>query len=322
MMNIINRRKFLTLTAFGTASLAVYGKNPSLVLEENPEHKEIYHFKIGEFNCISFNTGYHDYPVSGFFNNISADQIQMELGLSEPPETIKSAYACIFVDTGINRILIDSGIGAYFEGSCRLQKYLRQENIPNESIDTIIITHAHADHYSGLADNEGNLLFPNASYYSRKIEWDFFYNEEDYKKFKEDNKNFCNRIVPAAIKMHEMIKDKLIYTEPNVEVIPGITAIDAKGHTPGQLAVLVSSEGDKLIYISDTVFHPLHLKHPDWLPHPMYMVNPEEYKKTKRRILDMAADQNMLVSAMHFYPPPGLGYVKRTEEGWEWHPIN
>jgi len=321
MMNNLGRRKFLTLSVMGTASFAVFGKNLSFVFEENPVHKEVYHFKIGKFNCINFNTGYHDYPVSGFFDNIPLDQIQTELGLSEPPETVKSAYACIFIDTGKNKVLIDSGVGTLFEGSCRLQKHLQQEKIPNESIDTIIITHAHGDHYSGLADKEGNLMFPNASYYSRKIEWDFFYNEKDYKKFKEDNKDFCNRIVPAAIKMHEMIKDKLIYTEPGVEIVPGITTIDAKGHTPGQLAVLVSSKRDKLIYISDTVFHPLHLKHPEWLPNPRYMVNPENYKKTKRRILDMAADENMLVSAMHFYPPPSLGHVKRAGIGWEWYSI-
>jgi glyoxylase-like metal-dependent hydrolase (beta-lactamase superfamily II) len=319
MMNNINRRKFLTLTVLGTASLAVYGKNPRLILEENPVHKEIYHFKIGKFNCINFNTGYHDYSVSGFFNGIPSDQVQMELGLSEPPETVKSAYACIFIDTGKNKVLIDSGIGAYFEGPCRLQKHLQQEKIPNESIDTIIITHAHPDHISGLLNEEGNICFPNANYYSSEDEWVFYKNDEAFNKAKENYPDFA--IFPFGRNVYESIKSNLTYVEPGKEIIPGIKVIDAKGHTPGQLAVIVSSSDEKLIYISDVVFHPLHLKYPDWLPEKKYMFNPSEYIKTKRRILDMAADENMLVSAMHFYPPPSLGYVKKAGIGWEWHPL-
>ena len=55
-------------------------------------------------------------------------------------------------------------------------------------------------------------------------------------------------------------------------------------------------------------------------------LNPEPSEKAKdeikKRILDMAADENMLVSAMHFYPPPSLGYVNRIGNEWEWHPID
>jgi glyoxylase-like metal-dependent hydrolase (beta-lactamase superfamily II) len=318
-MKNIKRRQFLTLTAMGTASLATYGKYSSLIFKENPEHKEIYHFKIGEFNCINFNTGYHDYSVSSFFNGMPADQIQMELGLSEPPETVKSTYACIFIDTGKNRILIDSGIGTYFETPDRLQKYLLHENIPKESINTIIITHAHSDHIAGLLDENGNASFPNARYYSSKDEWDFFKTDEAFQKAKEDYPDLA--ISPLACKIYEIIKSKLSYVEPDKEIIPGIKVIDARGHTSGQLAVIVSSFNDKLIYISDVVFHPLHLKYPDLLPAQRYMFDPVEYKKTKRRIFDLATDDNMLVSAMHFYPPPSLGYVKRKGNGWEWIPI-
>ena len=128
-------------------------------------------------------------------------------------------------------------------------------------------------------------------------------------------------ISTTARNIYENIKSKLIFVEPGKEIIPGIKVIDAKGHTPGQLAVIVTSLEEKLIYISDVVFHQLHLKYQDWLPAKRYMFDQIEYEKTKRRILNMAADENMLVSAMHFYPPPSLGYVKRQETGWEWIPV-
>ncbi len=318
-MNKIDRRKFLTLSAMGTVSLAVSGKNLNFVLEENPTHKEVYHFKIGEFKCINFNTGYHDYAISKFFDGISLNQLQNELGLSHPLETVKSTYAVVYIDTGRNRILIDSGIGTYLKRPDLLQKYLQQEDIPNDSIDTIIITHAHTDHIGGLLDDKGNLHFPNANYYSNKDEWEFFKSDEALKKAQKEYPNLT--ISTIARNIYDKIKSKLIFVEPGKEVIQGIKVIDAKGHTPGQLAVIVSSLKEKLIYISDVVFHPLHLKYPDWLPSKRYMFDQIEYEKTKRNILNMAADENMLVSAMHFYPPPSLGYVSRLGKGWEWIPV-
>jgi glyoxylase-like metal-dependent hydrolase (beta-lactamase superfamily II) len=321
MMRKINRRKFLSLTFLGTASLAANGRNPTAIFEENAIGQEIFHFKIGNFKCINFNTGYHDYAITGFFTGIPADQLQKELGLSTPPEMVRSPYACIFIDTGENRILIDAGIGTFFESPDRLQKLLHHENIPNESIDSIIITHAHPDHYGGLLDDEGNPFFINAHYYSTKDEWDFYTNTEACKKFKEDNASFYERLSVPAIRVYEAIKSNLLYIEPDTEIIPGIKVVDARGHTPGQLAVIVSSSNEKLMYVSDVVFHQLHLKYPDWLPHEGYMTDPVEYIETKRRIFDMAADQHMLVSGMHFYPPPSLGYVERKGNGWEWQPI-
>ena len=49
-----------------------------------------------------------------------------------------------------------------------------------------------------------------------------------------------------------------------IEVCPGVTAVPAPGHTPGHLAVLVSSEGQRLLNIGDAAVHPLHLEHPEW----------------------------------------------------------
>ena len=315
-MPAIDRRKFLTLSALGAASLAVYSKNFYSLKDENTENKEIYHFKIGNFKCINFNTGYYEYPVSKFFANIPTDRIQKELGLSKPPLTIKATFSCTYVDTGTHRLLIDTGIGTGFEIPALLQKYLLQEKIPCESIDTIILSHAHADHTSGLLDEKGTICFPNATCFSGKDEWDFYINDDAFAKAKARYPDFTMSSNGRVV--YDKIKNNLVLVQPETEIVPGVKVIDAKGHTPGQLAVIVTSSDKKLIYIADVAFHPLHLKYPDWLPDKGSMFDKIEYEETKRRLFNMAAEENMLVSATHFFPPPSLGYIKKAGEGWEW----
>ena len=48
--------------------------------------------------------------------------------------------------------------------------------------------------------------------------------------------------------------------------MPGISAVPAPGHTPGHMVVAVTSTGERLSYIGNTVLYPLHLEHPGWLP--------------------------------------------------------
>jgi glyoxylase-like metal-dependent hydrolase (beta-lactamase superfamily II) len=103
------------------------------------------------------------------------------------------------------------------------------------------------------------------------------------------------------------------------EVLPGVGMIAAPGHTPGHVVVAVSSGDELLLYVGDTVLHPLHLEHPGWLP--IYDILPEQAAESKRRIFDLAADSKALVLGQHFPPFPSLGYVTKLGKGWTWQPI-
>ena len=103
------------------------------------------------------------------------------------------------------------------------------------------------------------------------------------------------------------------------EIVPGIRALLAPGHTPGHMVVSVASGDEQLLYISDTVLYPLHLEHPDWLP--IYDIVPEKAAVSKRRIFDWAAREGMWVIGQHFPPFPSLGHVVKNGESWQWQPI-
>jgi glyoxylase-like metal-dependent hydrolase (beta-lactamase superfamily II) len=85
------------------------------------------------------------------------------------------------------------------------------------------------------------------------------------------------------------------------------------------MVVAVSSAGEQLMYISDTVLSPLHLEFPDWLP--IFDILPEEAEASKHRIFNRAAEEKALVLGMHFPPFPSLGTIVKKEKGWSWQPI-
>ena len=116
------------------------------------------------------------------------------------------------------------------------------------------------------------------------------------------------------------LEDQVDLIDDEADIVPGIRAIEAKGHTPGHMVVAVGSGLKQLLYISDTVLHPLHLEYPEWHTD-FYDYNVGQAAESKQRVFDWAAAEGALVLAFHFYPFPSLGHVTKKERGWKWQPI-
>jgi glyoxylase-like metal-dependent hydrolase (beta-lactamase superfamily II) len=184
-----------------------------------------------------------------------------------------------------------------------------------EDIDMIILTHCHPDHIGGNTLDEGTLAFPNARYAMWKGEWDFWTSEEAEVKLDEHVREV---LLSVARKNLPPIQDRLDLIESERAILPGIQAITASGHTPGHMALAISSGEEQLLCISDTVLHPIHLEKPEWCAAVDFA--PDQVMATRRRVLNRAAAEKALVLAFHF-PFPGLGYIAEKGEGWEWQPI-
>ena len=100
-------------------------------------------------------------------------------------------------------------------------------------------------------------------------------------------------LLGAAGKNLPPLQDRLDLIDKEIDIVPGIQAIAAPGHTPGHIALLIESEGERLLHISDTVLHPLHLEYPDWQS--QYDILPEKQEASKHRIFDKAANEQLLV---------------------------
>ena len=285
---------------------------------------ESYRFKVGAFECmvVSDGTFAYPHPAKIFFVNAPRERLEQVLKKHnldpERWEQYVSPYPSLVINTGQRRVLVDTGAGSLEPTTGRLIPNLQSEEIAPEDIDTVILTHGHPDHIGGNIDSRGKPAFPNARYIMWKDEWDFWTSEPDLAELDVDG-HIKEVLITVARKNLPPIQDQLELVDHETEIVPGIRAVAAPGHTPGHMAVAITSDSEQLLYISDAVIHPIHLEQPEW--YAAVDLAPEQVVTTRRRLLGGAAVEKPLVLAFHF-PFPGLGHVVQKGEGWQWQPID
>ena len=108
------------------------------------------------------------------------------------------------------------------------------------------------------------------------------------------------------------------FIEPGDEIVPGLIAVDAFGHSAGHLVFRLRSGEKELLLLNDTTPHYVaSFAHPEW--HFIMDDAADAAAITRKRILEMAASEELPVVGFHL-PFPALGHVERRGEGYEFRP--
>ncbi len=235
--------------------------------------------------------------------------------LGVPTEGSINAF---LINTGKKLILIDSGAGTLYGACCgRLIENLRAAGYKPEQLDEVLLTHLHEDHVGGIAPG-GAMAFPHATILASKADADYWLSDA---REKAAPSFLRSQFEGAKVSLRPYIERGRFHVfAGTAEIAPGIKAIPAPGHTPGHTSYEVASGGRRLLIWGDVV-HVAALQFPDPSISTEYDTSPRQAEATRRAIFARAANERLLIGAMHV-SFPGLGHVRMLGRTFEWIPID
>ena len=315
-MPSLSRRSFLAATALGAAALSAPARATAPAVGKAPA--AFYRYKVGTFEITAVYDGIWNRPIDEkFVRNAPFGQVKAALAEAFMPDnTLAIPFTPLLINTGDKLVLIDTGSGGQIAPTAKsFGANLAAAGIDPKTIDVVLISNFHPDHINGIKTKENELVFPNAEIKVPAKEWAFWMDDANRK---EAESKMISAYMLNARRIFADIRNRVTPFAAGGEVAPGITSVDAPGHTPGHTAYAIASGGETMTALCDTTNHPwLFARHPEWQP----VVDQDGplAVATRRRLLDRASADKTLVQGYHF-PFPGTGRIIKTKSGYEFVP--
>jgi glyoxylase-like metal-dependent hydrolase (beta-lactamase superfamily II) len=217
---------------------------------------------------------------------------------------VRMNFGCYLITDGERTVMVDSGIGEANFGNPNMITGLMPGavdalGIARDSVETVVYTHMHFDHIGGSRVG-GEPVFSHARQVFHKKEWDHWSKLSD--EFGVAAQNIVRPFLDEGV---------VDFVDSNTEILPGVTAVESFGHTPGHLTIAIESKGTSLVLGGDMSNHPFQVEHPNWsLP----VDNDHDLAaKSRDAIFESIRDSDTTFVAGH-YPMPGVGHIV-TENG-------
>jgi glyoxylase-like metal-dependent hydrolase (beta-lactamase superfamily II) len=198
------------------------------------------------------------YLPPGYFGVNNSPAHDVLLGDDTP---MSLPIACFVARTAGRTVLLDAGLGPlkvawqpesggslHLEGG-DLPSGLSGLGLNPADIDLVLLSHLHLDH-SGWIWQRGAPFFPNAIVRFGRADWD----------------TFVEQGVPGADSagLRELARlGKVELIDADGTVAPGISSLHTPGHTPGHQTYVVSSGGERALFLGDAVACPLQMQEPE-----------------------------------------------------------
>ena len=273
---------------------------------------------LGEFEVTALSDGTVALPVDKLLTNTTPGRIDKALKrafLKTPLETSVNGY---LVNTGSKLVLIDTGAAGLFGPTLgKLVANLQAAGYQPEQVDEIYITHMHPDHVGGLMAGD-KPAFPNATVRADRHDAEFWLSKEAMDKAPADAKGFFQG-AQASLNPY-LAAGRFKPFDGDTELVPGIKAVAARGHTPGHSTYLVQSQGQTLALWGD-LMHVAAVQFAEPSVTIQFDTDSKAAAAQRKRACAEAARRGYLVGSAHL-SFPGLGHVRAEGKGYAWVPLN
>lgn len=211
-------------------------------------------------------------------------------------------FAALLIEGSDGLVLVDAGVGP-FAGEMeagRLAGELDGLGISRADVRTVVVTHGHADHVGGLVTNDGVPVFEEARHLVHPAELAFWRSGAAGKLPGDSGE-------PARVAFGALRAGGLLDATTSGAATREVEVIEAPGHTPGHLAVVVN---DALLWAGDAIVHPVNVAHPEWISAADMDAGNAQ---TRVALLARAADDRLVMAGSHL---PVEGRIHRDGTGF------
>ena len=274
-------------------------------------------YKVGDIEVISLYDGVWEKPHDeNFIKGASVDETKAALkagGLTDA--FVPVPFTILAVRTGGRLVLIDSGTGGGQAGGPKagqLAQSMAAAGLDPKDVKTIVVSHFHGDHIFGLMAKDTNAqTFADAEIIVPATELKWWTQPVD--SIPQPRRGNAQR-VQATLANWKNVK----VVDGEADLVPGIRAIPAFGHTQGHTAHLISSGGKQLLVTGDaTNIYTLFARNPDWAA--AFDHVPDQAVETRKKLFDRAIAEKAMVAGYH-WGLPNVGTIAKDGNGYAFTP--
>jgi len=244
--------------------------------------------QIGPYSLHTIETGRFGLDGGAMFGVVPKPLWQKRIA-ADDQNRIPLAMRCLLLKGDERVALIDTGLGDTYNDKfaeifavnhehSELHRSLEAAGVSAADVTDVVLTHLHFDHGGGCTTRRGGeltLTFPNATHYVQRSHWMWARdpNPREKNSFLEENLEPLS----ASPQLHLLDGDGPLFDNVSVRTV--------FGHTEAQQLVMVSGNGETLVFVADLLPTVHHVP----LPYVMgYDVRPLETMKEKDAFLQEA----------------------------------
>jgi glyoxylase-like metal-dependent hydrolase (beta-lactamase superfamily II) len=198
-------------------------------------------------------------------------------------------------------VLVDLGLGHFEMGGRQLGgkmlENLATYGLAPADVTDVMFSHLHLDHV-GWASQDGKATFPNAAYHCDQRDVAYWIDSP--------SEGVSGVPVEFAVRQKEAITpvlDRLKTYSDDRGILPGISVVNAPGHTPGSSLTVISSGTERAMLLGDAVHCPVELMEDEW--NGLGDVDADLARKTRVALAKELEGKGMPIAGAHF---PGLSF--------------